>query len=1478
MVSIVDSEAQFDQRLNQVKVPALLQRALKAAGVNTIPSLAYAFGQPGQPIPSDEFATWVRSLEPTATVGGVASLKRLLFESQTQLLADLKEKILNPEPTVARKVPAAERDARLVNLKMRLTGVVIEGHSEPSHSLLDLATQLYDQNVLRWIPLEKCYSRLTELSFNNKPQSKLLEVESSKIVVRDKESEHEAQVESSYQVLEALKRRGLALDFAGVMSFVHHEKYVQVLFAHLNRDPPPGYNRCSVSQLIAADRAAWCHLIEKNVKPRPDAAGVLELNTKLEEALKTYEVSFTLLPLAAKQVPKPAAPSAPSVRPPQNNPTKGNGKRNNNRFSPYNSKGKGKGKRNDQRVPKEIRDAGGLCLRLFQTQVDSRAFSTAEETAYPLALAYHIAFFMAQELHETLAHWLERGKVLVQQEAELHKSLHGDLRAILAPKRLLLWKEMMTHYGYPDVEVFDEVVSGIELFGTAPFVPSFDPSFKPAQITASELEKNAPASRAALFASIRSTGDAQLDEEVFSKTLAELECGWLEGPLDPSELPDNAVVSRRFGIKQTSGDVVKVRLIDDFSASGVNSTVQVESACKLHTLDVAAAMCFELLQLSGKHPWVGKTLDLSAAYRQLGVSPGSRWVSYIAVFDPATRKPKVFAMKALPFGASRSVYGFLRVAHSLWWLGCVALKLVWSNFFDDFVTLARDLEATAVDIASSQFLKLLGWETASGEKNLPFSSKFKALGVEIDLSAWTSGKVFFSNTQKRADELIKTIDGILESKKLSLHGAQVLMPLVMIQRLRPMLQMSGPLLGILIFLSTAVSPLGLYLEWQFMMLCFPGIFFRTAKLQLRVLNFLGRLKFYRELFNDEPPQPVPRMPISDACDFHVDVEPQAVASAIAEVAKFSDSNPVHSLCVGSADDVQFHVKRQQLRDAAIGKLLIILRHCLLASATGRHIINLGNAEQQDAGAFEIVDAVVGIRSSATLVKRANSLLSYLRWYAKAGHVDVNPFEEKFIWDYFLHLKESGAPETRADSALSAFRFAFYILGFECLEAALKSRRLVGVCEIMLAGKRLLRQALPLTVVQINRLHRLLVDVNVHLVDRAVIAYILFALYGRCRNSDLQMIHALRRDFDAAGGFVVIETCNHKSGRKAALKTRLMPIVVPARGVDGKVWTDVALKVFEDVGVDLDNPIDGPLMRAPADGEGAFMLRGFKSSEVSAMLRRFLELDDPTPGSEVEIVSSHSLKSTLLAWCARYGLAPSTRSMLGRHISALNETFAIYSRDLVCAPVAELQTVIDAVHAGSFQPDSQRSEFFKSTGLGVDAAQGHADFEGPCDGVYTPAASHSYEPSLAGSWELTGSALKAHEAEVHSPGPSNAAGLGGDDASHAAHDSGSSDSSSSDGDGFSSDGSDLVEPPARVKRFRAKIPAEEKWYVHSRSHLVHRYDGNSHQQHEVSCLWKGAHRFICVVHRSHRVECFVQVMQQALICQSFGWPEPHGCAM
>lgn len=72
----------------------------------------------------------------------------------------------------------------------------------------------------------------------------------------------------------------------------------------------------------------------------------------------------------------------------------------------------------------------------------------------------------------------------------------------------------------------------------------------------------------------------------------------------------------------------------------------------------------------------------------------------------------------------------------------------------------------------------------------------------------------------------------------------------------------------------------------------------------------------------------------------------------------------------------------------------------MASSVGRQIIDLGSVEQQREGAYDIVHACIGLRSPATLVKRANSLLSFLRWSAR-NHVGLtNPFIEQVVWEHF----------------------------------------------------------------------------------------------------------------------------------------------------------------------------------------------------------------------------------------------------------------------------------------------------------------------------------------------------------------------------------------------------------------------------------------------------------------------------------------------
>ena len=107
----------------------------------------------------------------------------------------------------------------------------------------------------------------------------------------------------------------------------------------------------------------------------------------------------------------------------------------------------------------------------------------------------------------------------------------------------------------------------------------------------------------------------------------EVERGWLLGPLDWSELPSNATVSRRFPISQSQSD--KVRPIDDFSQSQVNSTVTSHEQATVDGPDVICSLALYLmrsLQKFGKSTELqGRALDLSSAYRQLNRGSLHSW-------------------------------------------------------------------------------------------------------------------------------------------------------------------------------------------------------------------------------------------------------------------------------------------------------------------------------------------------------------------------------------------------------------------------------------------------------------------------------------------------------------------------------------------------------------------------------------------------------------------------------------------------------------------------------------------------------------------------------------------------------------------------------------------------------------------------------------------------------------------------------------
>ena len=113
--------------------------------------------------------------------------------------------------------------------------------------------------------------------------------------------------------------------------------------------------------------------------------------------------------------------------------------------------------------------------------------------------------------------------------------------------------------------------------------------FVPAVLTTETLKVHSSLRRQHLFAQCNGSGDAEVDAEVWRQTIEERDKGWLKGPLKLEEVPDEAPISRRFGLKQRH----KVRLIDDFSESSVNSTVTVYETPVLHTVDVAGAVLMQ---------------------------------------------------------------------------------------------------------------------------------------------------------------------------------------------------------------------------------------------------------------------------------------------------------------------------------------------------------------------------------------------------------------------------------------------------------------------------------------------------------------------------------------------------------------------------------------------------------------------------------------------------------------------------------------------------------------------------------------------------------------------------------------------------------------------------------------------------------------------------------------------------------------------
>ena len=384
---------------------------------------------------------------------------------------------------------------------------------------------------------------------------------------------------------------------------------------------------------------------------------------------------------------------------------------------------------------------------------------------------------IARARTEALRRWTQRAKDIASEGGDVddEESFPEHCGKVLAGKSMRLFSEMLEHANYADKNLVKHMKEGFRLMGPLPETGAMPTRVTVGSLTPDEVRANAEVNNRAIFESAKTCRDHEVAQAVYDATISERDRGWLQGPIDFESLPKGAVLTRRFGVEQTSfdvnvGSVKKVRPIDDYTESLVNHTNSSTETISPHGIDaILSAAAYRIRKgrkLGLRESLVAKTVDLRKAYKQLPISASSLPDAFLCVFCTSDGCPKIFRSSVLPFGARAAVNNFCRVSQSLHWLGMILFAFHWSVFYDDFFVVGNSVESRHLDVMLKGFFALLAWETST-EKGSDFQVVAKALGVQFSFADSASGLLSVCNTEGRIKEVCNQIQFFLDRGRAS---------------------------------------------------------------------------------------------------------------------------------------------------------------------------------------------------------------------------------------------------------------------------------------------------------------------------------------------------------------------------------------------------------------------------------------------------------------------------------------------------------------------------------------------------------------------------------------------------------------------------------------------------------------------------------------------------------------------------------------
>ena len=319
--SYSDSQSVFQARVDASGLPAADATKVKSS-VSSLRQLAFISSfTPGQSDEAPLMAALKSMLGRDAELAVQASFRALYHEAYAVVTSELKQRIEKSEEPASRRLTQPERAERYEKQRLKLVGVLIKDQSEPSEALVDKAVACYESNELRYLSWEVCTSREQEVGSDRRKDTRFtLDENTGRLKVETKDAEEKASTVSEVHVLQALQRRSLALDQANIVEYSLMQRWSDRLLRAKMQEAPPGYQKPTWAQLVAADKKLFSELRDLTRDGIQPSGGKRPVDEHLPKVMEMFDVVCLLQPLPfsssgkaeeGKERPAPFRPKGP---------------------------------------------------------------------------------------------------------------------------------------------------------------------------------------------------------------------------------------------------------------------------------------------------------------------------------------------------------------------------------------------------------------------------------------------------------------------------------------------------------------------------------------------------------------------------------------------------------------------------------------------------------------------------------------------------------------------------------------------------------------------------------------------------------------------------------------------------------------------------------------------------------------------------------------------------------------------------------------------------------------------------------------------------------------------------------------------------------------------------------------------------------------------------------------------------------------